>query len=242
MKIGILTDIHNNVIALDVILLEFVSQKCDKIICAGDIIGIGPDPEETVQKMMTIPDLLVVRGNHERYLLEGMPNIYPNDEKMSYEEMEFHRWEHQRLSQSSIAFLRKLPYQINFNVLGKNIAVMHYGMHQDHKFVNCIEDLDENDLWELFSQGEHDIIIYGHDHARMICQIQNKWFINAGSLGCPSLDQDVARAAILEITENDEIMINALDIKYNVDKVIEKIDRLKYPTYEEVKKIFFGVR
>ncbi|MDE5766402.1 MAG: metallophosphoesterase family protein, partial [Clostridia bacterium] len=44
MKIGIITDVHSNVIALDKVIQMFNAEKCDKIICCGDIIGIGPYP------------------------------------------------------------------------------------------------------------------------------------------------------------------------------------------------------
>ena len=47
MKLGIITDIHNNLIALNTVLEYFAQQNCDKIICCGDIIGIGPYPEES---------------------------------------------------------------------------------------------------------------------------------------------------------------------------------------------------
>ena len=46
MKIGIITDIHSNIQALNVILNEFDKQNVEKIICCGDIIGIGINPEE----------------------------------------------------------------------------------------------------------------------------------------------------------------------------------------------------
>lgn len=93
MKLGVITDIHNNLTALRVIVEKLNQLECDKIICCGDIIGIGPCPEETVQYMMQIPNLIAVRGNHEKYLLEGMPNEYPNEEQMGIEEMKHHKWE-----------------------------------------------------------------------------------------------------------------------------------------------------
>lgn len=104
MKLGIITDIHNNLIALKAVLERFRQMQCDKIICCGDIIGIGPYPEETVQFIMQIPNLIAVQGNHERYLLEGMPKIYPNKEHMRYEEMKHHKWEHNLLSKKSLHF------------------------------------------------------------------------------------------------------------------------------------------
>lgn len=101
MKLGVITDIHNNLTALRVVAERLRQSKCDKIICCGDIIGIGPYPEETVQYMMQIPNLIAVRGNHEKYLLDKMPNDYPNDEHMSFEEIKHHQWEHSLLSTES---------------------------------------------------------------------------------------------------------------------------------------------
>jgi len=78
MKIGIITDIHNNAVALKAILEKFGAENCDGIICCGDMLGIGPYPEETVSIMRDMPNLLTcVRGNHEKYLIEGMPTTVP---------------------------------------------------------------------------------------------------------------------------------------------------------------------
>lgn len=60
MKIGIMTDIHNNRRALEEVLTVFEAEHCEQILCAGDIIGIGPEPEETVQRLMALPNLLAV--------------------------------------------------------------------------------------------------------------------------------------------------------------------------------------
>ena len=73
MKIGVITDIHSNLPALKAIMERLDELNCDQIVCCGNIIGIGPYPEETVQFMLNIPNLIAVRGNHEKYLLEGMP-------------------------------------------------------------------------------------------------------------------------------------------------------------------------
>ena len=102
MKIGIITDVHNNVVALNTILKYFEAEKCDGIICCGDMIGIGPYPEETVSALIKIPNMLAcVKGNHERYLIEGIPSEIPNSENMGMAEMEHHKWEHNLLSNKS---------------------------------------------------------------------------------------------------------------------------------------------
>lgn len=239
MKIGILTDIHNNVVALDSVLKVFSNLGCEKIVCAGDIIGIGPYPEETVQKVMSIPNLVAVRGNHENYLLEGLPSQMPNSEGMGYEEMEHHRWEHSRLTVSSISFLNRLPHRANFTVLSKKISVMHYCMNQWNEYVNYTPNPTGRDLHAIFPEPD-DIVIYGHDHTQTICQYRNRWFINSGSLGCPGKNRNIARAALLEITPNGHIAVQSVEVTYNVSAVLDDIERIKYPAYAEIKRLFFG--
>lgn len=241
MKIGILTDIHNNVIALDAVLKEFETQGCEKIVCAGDIIGIGPYPEETVQKIMSVSNLTAVRGNHEKYLLEGMPSEFPNDENMSRGEMEHHKWEHQCLSRSSIDFLKSLPYRADFCEFGKKFSVMHYCMNQKNQYVNYTPNPGGSKLAEMFPEAHQDVVIYGHDHAGTICRYSSKWFINSGSLGCPANAGNIARAAVLEITEKGCISVMGIKAEYDAAEVIAEIDSKKYPEYENIKKFFFGL-
>lgn len=234
MKIGIITDIHNNIVALEAVLAYFEKEQVEHIICCGDMIGIGPYPEETVQRMRKLPHLTAVRGNHERYLLEGL-----DMSEMEQPEAEHHKWEHARLSDSSVEFLQGLPYKTEIDLCGMHIAVMHYCLDDKNKCVNYRPDADDDDLSRMFAHVDGDIIVYGHDHSRKIAHVRGKQYINVGSLGCPSSEKNIARAGILEI--GADIKITPVDIKYNAEKVVDAIDRLNYPAADEIKKIFYGV-
>jgi predicted phosphodiesterase len=63
MKIGIISDIHANKVALDAVLKDM--KEVDKLICCGDIVGYGPRPKQCVEKVREICDLCV-QGNHDR--------------------------------------------------------------------------------------------------------------------------------------------------------------------------------
>ena len=239
MKLGVITDIHNNLIALKAVKEKLNQMECDKIICCGDIIGIGPCPEETVQYIMQIPNLIAVRGNHEKYLLEGLPTEYPNEENMGLEEMKHHKWEHHLLSAKSIDFLESLPYQINLTYEGLNISIMHYCMDHDGHYINYKANPSEDDLRKMFADISSDIILYGHNHCRNICY-SDKYYINVGSLGCPAQDKNVARAGVIEI-ENGNAEMQTIDVEYNVDDVIHLIDKINYPDSDNIKKFFYGI-
>lgn len=242
MRIGIITDIHNNVVALNAVLEKLYAEKCELIICCGDIIGIGPYPEETVQHIMRIPDIIAVRGNHERYLLEGMPTQVPNEEHMGYEEMEHHKWEHALLSNESIEFLRGLTYREDFVSGGLRFAVMHYCMdNSNSRYINYIRNPDLEDCYQMFSEVDADVILYGHDHKPAVNRDERKLFANFGSLGCPGKDGNIARAGILTIN-NGKLAVESVKVLYEVDKVIADINRLAYPASEEIKIFFFNTK
>jgi len=239
MKLGVITDIHNNLIALQAVMQILTELQCDPIICCGDIIGIGPYPEETVQFMMQIPNLIAVRGNHEKYLLEGMPTQYPNEEQMGLEEMKHHKWEHSLLSAKAVDFLRSLPYRVDVTYEEKRISIMHFCMDYEGHYVRHKRNPSGSDLQNMFADVSSDIIIYGHDHSRTICKA-DKVYVNVGSLGCPGKDHNIARAGVMVI-ENGNVEIQAIDVEYDVDRVINKIDEIKYPDADNIKKYFYGI-
>lgn len=244
MKFGIITDIHNNAVALEKVLDYLNNECCDRIICCGDIIGIGPYPEKTVQMMMKIPNLIAVRGNHEWYLLGGLPETYTEDlksELMDRSEFEYHKWEHSMLSEQSVDFLRGLPYQQEFTFGDIKIAVMHYCMNDKNKYINYTPNPNEEDLENMFARYDADIILYGHDHSKTIKEAGGKWYINVGSLGCPAAERNVARAGILEI-EGSDVSVRSVDIEYDASKVIDEINRINFPAAKEIKMFFYGVR
>lgn len=239
MKIGIITDIHNNIIALKAVIKRLNNEKCDGVICCGDMIGIGPRPEETVSAIMELSDLIAcVSGNHERYLSERMPVEFPNRDGMSLGEMEHHKWEHTLLSKNSTAFISKLKYDKMLTLDGKKIYVTHYPMGEDGRYINFVPNPTAEDLNKMFNHIDADIFLYGHDHKSNVI-MGEKIYINCGSLGCPSVDKSIARAGILCI--GDKISYDNVEVEYNVASVIEDINLLGYPESNNIKKYFYGV-
>lgn len=240
MKIGIITDIHSNIKALNVVLNKFKKIEVDKIICCGDIIGIGPNPEETVQRLMKNKDKLIsVRGNHEQYLLKGLPKKIHNDKRtMSLEEIDNHEWTHSKLSENSKKFISQLKISNIIEIEGKKIYIVHYPSNENGIYKKHIKKPTIKQNEKMFSEIDTDIFIYGHTHTTSINNKNNKWYINSGSLGCP-IKSNIANAGILEIN-NSEIHYEQLKIEYNVNEVIQKIEKLKFPFYKEILKIFYG--
>ena len=107
MKIGLISDIHGNKKALDAVLKQFEKENIDKIICIGDLVGGAPMSEEVIQIIINMGSkVIAVKGNRERYIIEGMPKVV-HDEKMkiSDEQLQRNEWIKNKLSKSSIEFI-----------------------------------------------------------------------------------------------------------------------------------------
>ena len=240
MKIGIITDIHSNIIALNAVLKEFDKIQVDKIICCGDIIGIGPNPEEVVQVLMQRKDILtIVKGNHEKYLLEGLPkNVHDDKRKMSIEEIKNHEWTYSQLSQGSKNFIKKLQESNVIQIENKKVYITHYPTDENGVYMKHIKKPEIGENKKMFQKIDADIFLYGHTHTISVNNGDNKWYINSGSLGCPK-KSNIANAGILDINEK-EIYYKQLEIEYDVSRVIYEIEKLKFPFYKKILKIFYA--
>ena len=69
VKVGIVSDIHGDIVALDAALARLRAMKCDQIWCAGDLLDVEPFGEEVVQRIKA-EGIFCIRGNHERWALE----------------------------------------------------------------------------------------------------------------------------------------------------------------------------
>ncbi len=69
MRIAVIADIHGNWDALTAVLADIDAAKPDAVICLGDCIGYGAEPERVIRTLRQrgIPSTL---GNHEQALLE----------------------------------------------------------------------------------------------------------------------------------------------------------------------------
>jgi len=46
MRLGIFSDVHANIEAMNAVLDAFKSERIDKYVCIGDVVGYGASPNE----------------------------------------------------------------------------------------------------------------------------------------------------------------------------------------------------
>ncbi len=88
MRFVVFSDIHSNLEGLQAVLGEAERVGFDALLCCGDIIGYGADPNECVE-LVRDKGVRCIRGNHERGLQELDEGIEPNMNPMAMEALQF---------------------------------------------------------------------------------------------------------------------------------------------------------
>ena len=63
MRVLVMSDIHANLTALQAVLTA--AEEYDAVWCLGDLVGYGPDPNECIEVMASLPNLTCLLGNHD---------------------------------------------------------------------------------------------------------------------------------------------------------------------------------
>ena len=65
MRYAVLSDVHGNLEALEVVLAHASRLRPDVYLCLGDTVGYGPDPDACVRRVQSLRGPAVA-GNHDR--------------------------------------------------------------------------------------------------------------------------------------------------------------------------------
>ncbi|MCY3781984.1 MAG: metallophosphoesterase family protein [Chloroflexi bacterium] len=102
MKILIISDIHANYTAFEAVL-EHCEGEWDFVWCLGDLVGYGPDPNECVDLLKTLPQLCLA-GNHDWAALNRLDvKTFNPDARRAAE------WTQETLTAENTRFLEHLP-------------------------------------------------------------------------------------------------------------------------------------
>ena len=72
MRYGLLSDVHGNLPALQAALRVLAKEEVDAYLCAGDLVGYGPSPNECVEMVLSLRGICVA-GNHDLIAVGALP-------------------------------------------------------------------------------------------------------------------------------------------------------------------------
>lgn len=169
-KIGAIGDIHAEDERLSSALHFFAACNVDRVLSVGDIVdGLG----DLVRccELLQANDVDVVRGNHDRWLLEGSP-ISERASRDVQSDLEI--------------YLRGLPTTRRYDTVRGQLLLCHGLGDNDMNRLTpddygyAIESNDE--LQALIRAGEYAFVVCGHTHRRMVKAFEGVTIINVGTL------------------------------------------------------------
>ncbi len=104
MRIGIFSDIHANLAALETVLKAIEREGVDKYICLGDVVGYGASPNECCELVREKAELTIM-GNHDAAVAGKMDYSYYYDQAKRVLD-----WTIEVLTPENLEWLRSLPF------------------------------------------------------------------------------------------------------------------------------------
>jgi len=75
-RFAIISDLHSNTEALGAVLTRLKKEGVERVVCLGDVVGYGPDPEKCIDMVMESCELTLC-GNHDEALMRGAHDFNP---------------------------------------------------------------------------------------------------------------------------------------------------------------------
>jgi len=174
MKAIIIADVHSNVDALEAIWRQ--ERSADAIYCAGDVVDLGPSPNEVIGWLMD-HGATCIRGNHDELLLrlydERRDVVRNREEGLTWLE-----YNAKVLSSASAGFLRRLPESSAFSLDGHGYFMRH--AYRGYETVQSKHQLAT--FLRSFGVPEDARLVLGHTHRQCVLRFsEQQLIINPGS-------------------------------------------------------------
>ena len=227
MRFGLISDIHGNLEALDEVLDRLGKANVDQIICLGDIIGYGPDPELCLERVRDHASL-VIAGNHDHAPIGLVDTRFFNPYAQKAVS-----WTKVRLSEEWEQYLQELPLVEEV----ENMTCVHAspGKPDSWSYIVSIQDAADN-----FVSFKNLVCFIGHSHVPIVIEKDGnneiavirkyqlelqqdcQYIINIGSVGQPRDGDPRSSYVILDDKE-----VHFRRVEYDPSETRRKIQEIE---------------
>ncbi|MBI4818110.1 MAG: metallophosphoesterase family protein [Deltaproteobacteria bacterium] len=243
MRWAILADVHANLEALTAVLDHLGEWEGARVICAGDIVGYGPDPEACAALLKSRRVACVVGNHDERVLGRIEPTHSAAVAAVGW------AWTRRALSTESLSWLASLPLVLRPSA---EIAVFHGAWENTQTYVASARAAKELLNHAVVRAPTARLIVCGHTHQPTMAanglgflpltagesgvdtrRLRGTWLLNPGSVGQPRDGTHLARY----VRYDDDLgRVESFALPYEHERTREKRIRagLPDPPHEEV--------
>ncbi|WP_238366840.1 metallophosphoesterase family protein [Mesobacterium pallidum] len=184
MRLAAFADTHGNVDALRAVLADIDAHEPDLIVNLGDHVSGPLAAAETLDLLMARPEIVTVRGNHDRWVCEQSPEeMGPSDAHARGQ-----------LSDAQMGWLRALPA----TVARADMVLCHATPGDDLTYwLDTITEAgemtrrDRDGVAKLAEGIAAPLILCAHTHIPNAVRLPGgPLIVNPGSVGCPAYDDD----------------------------------------------------
>jgi predicted phosphodiesterase len=233
MRIGIISDIHGNLIALDNVLARLKRERVDQIICLGDVAFGGPQPNETVERLREL-GCSCVMGNTDDFFVHAPKPDPDYENEMRFREMM--GWMTAQLSADSLDYIRSFRPQVEFPLEYSDSLLCYHGSPNSLSGT-IFPTTPDDELAEMLGNCRASVMAGGHTHMQMLRRFASAILLNPGSVGMPFVrgatrDMDYrppwSEYAILTWTK-ENIRVELLRVPLDVNAVIAQARKSGLP-------------
>lgn len=233
MRIAILADVHANLEALEAVLEHLSDESVDRVVCLGDIVGYGADPNPCCDRIRETAEE-VVAGNHDRGAvgLTDVSSFNPFARKAI-------QWTARMLEKNHIPYLEALP--LTMTLFGEGATFVHATPSMPEAWEYLFDPADALDEFAAFTTR---CCFVGHTHCPTAfvqnpngemagvhldrLQMQNgcRYIINVGSVGQP---RDGDPRAAYAVYDHAAGALELHRVDYDIETAGEKILKAGLP-------------
>ena len=214
MRVGVISDIHGNRVALREVLEDM--PPVDRLVCAGDVVGYNPWHADCVDAMRGEPDALpegpwptvtipTVMGNHDRAVAGETPFTFNGMAQAGVEHAQA------ELDGEQVEWLADLPD--SRKVCDGRVTMVH-GHPDDPDHYTYPDEFGPELL------GDEEMLVLGHTHHQHHEIYDDGIVCNPGSVGQP---RDGNYRAAYAIADLDERTVEERRVPYDSGEVIDAV-------------------
>ena len=243
MRLGIFSDVHSNLEALEAVIAEYKDKRIDKYICLGDVVGYGANPNECCDIVRNMASVVVL-GNHDAAVAGLMDYSF-----YYHEAREALDWCARQLTPENLSWLRDLPYMESM----QDLCFSHGSPIKPENFDYIFTINQATDLLRNYDQIA-DVNFIGHSHLtksfalslgevnevvarRFGLRRHRKYILTDGSVGQP---RDYDNRACYTVFDQDTRVFEYYRVEYDIQSAAEKIFSARLAT-NFGKRLFLGV-
>jgi predicted phosphodiesterase len=181
VNVAVISDIHGERFPLDVVLEDIGRQGIEQIVCLGDAIQGGSQPQDTVSRLRELK-CQVVMGNADSWLVTG--KVTSKEERLSEKQEEVRKWSLERVSDNDIDFIKSFQSTIEIPLEKEKKLLCFHGSPKSFDDI-IVPTTSDDEVRKFFEGLNHLFFAGGHTHTQQVRRIGNSWYINPGSVTLP---------------------------------------------------------